>query len=116
MGDGGGSSSDPGKKQWRKSLDLSTISYRALLDKGIDMKEILVLGKDDAECDSLFADARAAAEELGKPFTIQKVTDPTEIMMFGVTLTPAVVINDGVRAMGRVPSYDELMKLIDMVQ
>lgn len=80
------------------------------------MKEILVLGKDDAECEALFAETRLAAEELGKPFTIQKVTDPTEIMMFGVTLTPAIVINDGVRAMGRVPSYEELRNLIDMVQ
>lgn len=80
------------------------------------MKEIIILGKDEAECEGLFGDAKKAAEELGAPFTIEKVTDPTEIMMFGVTLTPAIVINDGVRAMGRVPDFDEVKKLIDMVQ
>ncbi len=80
------------------------------------MKEICVLGKGDSDFDQLVRVTEQAATELGQPFTLKCVTDETEIMFFGVTLTPALVINDGVRVMGRVPDLDEVKRVIDMVE
>lgn len=80
------------------------------------MKELIVLAKDEAEGEAMMNLARLAAEGLEIQFTLSLVTDKTEVMMHGVTLTPALVIDDAVRIMGRVPDLAEMEHIIDMVQ
>lgn len=80
------------------------------------MKEMIVLAKNEAEGEAMMNLARLAAEGLEIQFTLTLETDKTEIMMHGVTLTPALVIDDAVRIMGRVPDLAEMEHIIDMVQ
>jgi len=80
------------------------------------MKELIVLAKNEEQGQALFEGTKAAAEQLKIAYSLRMETNATEIMMHGVTLTPALVIDDAVRVMGRVPEHDELVSIIDMVQ
>jgi hypothetical protein len=46
--------------------------------------------------------------ELGLPAGVRHVTDAQEIAAFGVSGTPALIINGKVRALGRMPSQEVL--------
>ena len=59
------------------------------------MKKIQVLGMGCAKCDKLEENAKAAADELGIEYEIEKIKDLNVIAGFGVIATPALVI-DGV--------------------
>jgi len=52
------------------------------------------------------------AEQLGLQARFEKVTDPGEIASWGVMATPALVIDDEVVVSGRVPSGDDVKKLL----
>jgi len=51
-------------------------------------------------------------KELGIDATVEKVKDIQTIMAYGVMKPPAIVVNEKVKAMGRVPSKDEIKKYI----
>ena len=74
--------------------------------------KIQVLGTGCQKCTKLAEIAEAAAAELGLDFELEKITDINQIMDFGVMLTPALVINGEVKVVGKVPSSDELKKLL----
>jgi len=76
------------------------------------MKKIHILGPGCPKCRKLAENARAAVEQLGHDFEIEKVTDINEIMKFGVMITPALVINGQVKAAGKVPSADEIRQIL----
>ena len=76
------------------------------------MKKLQILGTGCAKCEKLAANTRAAAEALGIDYEIEKITDINEIMRFGVMLTPALVIDGEVVFQGKVPTPDELKKII----
>ena len=61
---------------------------------------------------SIGDNVEAAARGLGIEYTIEKVTDINEIMKFGVMLTPALVVDGVVKVAGKVPSVEELKKLL----
>ncbi|MBW9150715.1 thioredoxin family protein [Clostridium estertheticum] len=71
---------------------------------------IKVLGSGCSNCKKLEENTRKAIEELGIEATIEKVTDFKEIMAYGVMKTPALVVDEKVKIMGRVPSPDEIKK------
>lgn len=73
---------------------------------------IKVLGSGCMNCQKLAALASKAAEELGIDATIEKVTEYPDIMAFGIMSTPGLVIDDDVKLAGRVPSFDEVKKLV----
>ena len=75
------------------------------------MKRIQILGAGCPKCKQLAANAEAAAKALGIAYTIEKVTDITEIMKFGVMLTPALAVDGQVKVVGKVPSAEELRAL-----
>jgi protein-disulfide isomerase len=60
----------------------------------------------------LAANAEAAAKELGLEYELTKVTDINEITAMGVMLTPALVVDDQVRAMGNVPGVAEIVVML----
>lgn len=76
------------------------------------MKKIQILGSGCAKCQKLAAVADEAAQALGLPYELQKVTDLKQIMSFKVLSTPALVVDGQVKLAGRVPSVDEAKQLI----
>ena len=76
------------------------------------MKKIQVLGVGCPKCEKLARNAEAAARALGIEYTIEKVTDISEIMKFGVMMTPALVVDGRVLAVGKVPSAESIKKLL----
>ncbi len=51
-------------------------------------------------------------KELAISAKVEKITDMQKIMEYGVMKAPAIVINEKVKAMGRVPSKNEIKKYI----
>ncbi len=76
------------------------------------MKRIQILGIGCPKCKKLAANAEAAARELGLECEMEKVTDIEAIMSFNVMMTPALVIDGDVKAVGRVPSKDEIKEML----
>ena len=76
------------------------------------MKQLLILGMGCAKCSKLYEVTDQAAKELGVPYEINKVTDLKQIMALQVMVTPALVVDGTVKVAGRVPSVDEIKKLL----
>ncbi len=74
--------------------------------------EIKILGAGCVNCNNLEANTRTALAELGLTVEIDKVTDPSEIVAWGVMSTPALVIDDEVVLSGRVPTVRQLGELL----
>ncbi len=73
---------------------------------------IKVLGPGCANCKKLEAHVREAVKELGIEAKIEKVDDFKEIMVYGVMKLPALVVDEQVKVMGRVPSPEEIKKYL----
>jgi len=76
------------------------------------MKILQVLGTGCPKCKKLAENAQAAIKEAGIECEIVKVTDINEIMKFGVMITPALAIDGQVKVVGKVPSPDEIKKML----
>ncbi|MGF7401167.1 thioredoxin family protein [Thermoanaerobacterium thermosaccharolyticum] len=73
---------------------------------------IKILGSGCANCKKLEANAREAVKELGIEATIEKVQNFKDIMAYGVMKTPALVVDEKVKVMGRVPSVEDIKKYL----
>ena len=76
------------------------------------MKKIQILGTGCPKCQKLTEHAEAAAKELGLQYELEKVIDIAQIMAFGVMMTPALAVDGKVKVAGKVPSVDEIKKLL----
>jgi small redox-active disulfide protein 2 len=76
------------------------------------MKKVQILGTGCPKCKKLAENAQAAVKDAGLECEIVKVTDIHEIMKFGVMLTPALAIDGQVKVVGKVPSPDEIKKML----
>ena len=76
------------------------------------MKKIQILGTGCPKCAKLAENAESAAKALGLEFDIEKVTDIGEIMTFGVMVTPALAVDGQVKVVGKVPSPEEIKRLL----
>lgn len=74
--------------------------------------DIKILGTGCTNCRNLEANTRTALAELGLTVEIDKVTDPGEIVAWGVMSTPALVIDDEVVLSGRVPPIAQIKQLL----
>ena len=74
--------------------------------------KIHVLGPGCKSCNQLADNVTEATSALGLECEIIKVTDFNEIMSFGVMMTPGLVINGEVKAVGKVVSVDELKEML----
>lgn len=70
---------------------------------------IKILGSGCANCKKLYTLAEEAVKELNITAELQKVEGLKEIVSYGVMKTPALVVDEKVRIMGRVPSYAEVL-------
>jgi len=73
---------------------------------------IKILGTGCSKCKTLEKLTREVLEQNGIEATITKVEDIVEIMKYGIMSTPALVINEKVEIKGRVPSIDEIKKIL----
>jgi len=76
------------------------------------MKKLQILGTGCAKCTRLAEATEHAAQSLGLPYEIEKVTEIQRIMSFGVMMTPALVVDGVVKVSGKVPSHEEIQKLL----
>lgn len=76
------------------------------------MKKLQILGPGCPKCKKLAENTKAAAESLGIEYEIEKVTKISDIIKFGVMMTPALVIDGEVKAAGKVPSVDEIREML----
>lgn len=74
--------------------------------------EIKILGPGCPKCKTLEKMTREVVEKNGIEATVTKVEDIVAIMNYGVMSTPALVINEKVVLKGRLPSAEELKKLL----
>ncbi|MBK8902972.1 MAG: TM0996/MTH895 family glutaredoxin-like protein [Anaerolineaceae bacterium] len=72
------------------------------------MLKIKVLGPGCANCKRVEQIARREVERLGLAAEIEKVTDYSQIMAYGVMSTPGLVIDEQVVAYGRIPTNEEV--------
>jgi len=76
------------------------------------MKKLQILGTGCPKCKMLAEFTETAAKDLGIEYEIEKVTDINEIMKFGVMMTPALAVDGQVKVVGKVPSPDEIKKML----
>ena len=76
------------------------------------MHKIQILGTGCTKCNNLTKAATTAADELGIPYELEKVTDFLKFADFGVMVTPALVVDGKVLVAGKVPKHDELLELL----
>jgi small redox-active disulfide protein 2 len=74
--------------------------------------EIKILGPGCPKCKTLEKLTREVVEESGIDATVTKVDDIVAIMNYGVMTTPALVIDERVVVKGRVPSAEEIKRLL----
>jgi small redox-active disulfide protein 2 len=76
------------------------------------MKTLHILGTGCPKCEKLTANAEQAAGDLGIDYELEKVTQVADIAKFGVMMTPALVVDGQVKAVGKVPSVDEIKAML----
>ncbi|MDD2598211.1 MAG: thioredoxin family protein [Kiritimatiellae bacterium] len=74
--------------------------------------KIQVLGTGCPKCKKLADAVDAAAKELQLDYELEKVTDINQIMAYGVMMTPALAVDGSVKMVGKVPSIEEIKRLL----
>jgi len=76
------------------------------------MKKIQILGTGCPKCKKLAANAEAAARELGIECETEKITGISEIVKFGVMMTPALAVDGEVKIGGKVPTVEAIKAVL----
>lgn len=76
------------------------------------MVNIEIFGTGCAKCRSLTKNVEKAVQELGIKVEIVKVDSIQEIMNRGIMMTPGLYIDGEAKAVGRVPSTEEIKRMI----
>jgi small redox-active disulfide protein 2 len=74
--------------------------------------KIEIMGTGCPKCKTTEKIVRKAVEELGIKAEIVKVDDLQEIINRGVMMTPAVFVDGEAKIVGRIPSPEEIKKLL----
>lgn len=74
--------------------------------------KIRVFGPGCAKCKEAEANALAAVKESEKAVEVEKVSDLKEMMANGIMSTPAVMLDETLVCVGRVPSKAEFVEWI----
>jgi len=76
------------------------------------MKKIQILGTGCPKCKILMANAEAAVKALAIEAQVEKVEKISDIIKFGVMITPALVVDGQVKSAGKVLSSEEIKKML----
>jgi small redox-active disulfide protein 2 len=74
---------------------------------------IKVLGTGCAKCNELEKNVKDALAQMGRTDTLEKVTDVTEIIRYGVMRTPALVLGSKIVSVGRTLTVEEVKEFIN---
>ena len=74
--------------------------------------KIEILGTGCPKCQKLYDNAAEALSKVGVEAEIVKVTALSDISGYGVMMTPALVIDKEVKAVGKVPSVEDIINFI----
>jgi small redox-active disulfide protein 2 len=74
--------------------------------------KLQILGVGCARCNALAMAAEKAAQSLTVEYQIEKVTDLEYMVGLGATATPALAVDGDLKVEGRVPSVEEIKKIL----
>lgn len=74
--------------------------------------KIEILGTGCPKCEKTLANAKKAVEELGLDAEVVKVYKLEEITARGVVMTPALAVDGEVKVSGKVPSVEEIKRML----
>ena len=74
--------------------------------------EITIVGTGCAKCKKLEEIAREAVSDMKVDADIKKMSDINEITKTGILMTPGLIIDGKVKLTGKVPSKEEVTKII----
>lgn len=74
--------------------------------------KIQILGTGCPKCKKMYENTEAAIKDLGICADLEKVQDLKAIMNFGVMVTPALAIDGEVKVAGKIPSVEDIKKLV----
>jgi small redox-active disulfide protein 2 len=74
--------------------------------------KIQVLGTGCPKCRKTYENAEQAVRDLGVCADLEKVEDLKAIMGFGIMVTPALAVDGEVKVAGKIPSVDDVKKII----
>jgi small redox-active disulfide protein 2 len=77
-----------------------------------DAMKIEVLGTGCARCKQLYQNTMQAVMDAKVDADVEKVEDIQQILKYGVMSTPALVVDGVVKFSGKVPSAEEVKRLI----
>jgi len=100
-----------------KYADALYEEYRLFLGEIGERKDkgpltIRVVGPGCYNCERLFELTLQVLSEMGVSADIDKVTDPAMQRQFGITATPALIVNNKIKVTGRVPAKAEVKEWI----
>jgi small redox-active disulfide protein 2 len=75
--------------------------------------KIEILGAGCAKCDKTAGNVRLAVTQSGIPADVIHVTDIKTIMEKDVMQTPAVIIDGTIVLQGKVPTVEQMTKLVE---
>ncbi len=73
---------------------------------------IQVLGLGCSRCKTLYETVNKAVQETKVDALVEKVQDIQKIMSYDLLMTPGLVIDGYVKVAGRVPTLEEVKKMI----
>jgi len=74
--------------------------------------KIIIAGPGCPRCNATEENVINACSQLNLPADISHIYDPKEFAKFGVKITPAVIVDDKVIIQGKVPTVEELKKIL----
>jgi len=75
--------------------------------------EILIVGAGCPKCQAVEKVVKEAVEEMKLDATVSHIYDIKQFAKYGVTITPAVLIDGKVVMAGKVPSKEEIKRILE---
>ena len=72
--------------------------------------DVKVLGTGCPKCNELEKRVKTVAAANNIDIELEKVKDLNDIMSYNIMMTPALVVNGQVKAAGKLPSEEEILK------
>jgi len=76
------------------------------------MLSVKILGPGCSKCRTLERKVRELIEKNNIHAEVLKIEEITEMMNYGIMMTPALVVNEKVKSFGIVPKDDQILKWI----
>ena len=74
--------------------------------------KIQIFGTGCPKCLQLVNNVKIAIEESGVDAEIEKITEISDIIKFGVMMTPALAVDGNLKFVGKLPSIKEIKETI----